>query len=401
MASVAIVYRKDKLNSRGEAPIHFRIIKDRKINYVSSGKMLHEKYWDDKKNRVRGSYPNSMRLNNYLLEKYREVNDAVLEDETNFKSLTSRKIKEHIYGKQPIDFFTFANKSITKYLAEGKIGTHDKALSILRKLKTYNNENPLFFQDINYGFLEKYERYLRTVLNNKTNTIHKDLKFFRKIFNDAIREDLIDISQSPFLRYKLQQQKTNRVYLTEEELKMIENLNLEEGSLLDKHRDMFVFAAYSGGLRVSDVLQLQWNNFDGTHIRITIRKSAQQIAIKLPNKSLEIIKKYKSNEKDYPFIFQMLPSNLDFKNLRQVDASISAATAYINKNLKIIAKRADVKKHMSFHTSRHTFATLALTKGMSIDKVSKAMGHAAIKETQIYGKIISEEMDKAMEIFNN
>ena len=96
----------------------------------------------------------------------------------------------------------------------------------------------------------------------------------------------------------------------------------------------------------------------------------------------------------------MLPNDLNVNDARTVDKEISIATAYINKNLKIIAEKVELSKPVSFHVSRHTWATRALTKGMSIDKVSKIMGHAAIRETQIYAKIVSEELDKAMEIFN-
>lgn len=78
----------------------------------------------------------------------------------------------------------------------------------------------------------------------------------------------------------------------------------------------------------------------------------------------------------------------------------SAANAYVNKDLSKIAKMAEIEKHIHFHTSRHTFATRALRKGMRIEYVSKLLGHANIKTTQIYAKIVNEELDKAMEIFN-
>ena len=60
-----------------------------------------------------------------------------------------------------------------------------------------------------------------------------------------------------------------------------------------------------------------------------------------------------------------------------------------------------MQKNLSFHISRHTWATRALRKGVSIDKVSKLMGHAQIKETQVYAKIVNEELDKAMDVFDD
>jgi site-specific recombinase XerD len=405
MATVSIVFRKDKVNKKGKAPIHLRIIKDRKIRYISTKIMIPVSFWDEDENKVIKKFPNSVRINNYIEHKFLELQDEVLKSETVSKSLSTRQLKEKIYGKKPTDFIVFSEESIEEYLSNNKIGTYDKSKSIIKKLKdylTHINEGQLFFQSITPEFLEKYEVYLRDKKNNKPNTIHKNLRFIRKLFNDAIRKGYVDALDNPFLKHKLTLEKTQKIYLSEVELKKIEKLNLSKNTRMELHRDMFVFAAYTGGLRVSDILQLRWSNFDGTNINFTIRKTGQQLSIKLPNKALEIIKRYKpkkSNPKG--FIFQMLPADLIETDYRLLDNAISSSTAYINKNLKLIATKAKINKPISFHISRHTFATRALTKGMTIDKVSKLMGHAAIKETQIYAKIVSRELDNAMDIFND
>jgi integrase/recombinase XerD len=165
---------------------------------------------------------------------------------------------------------------------------------------------------------------------------------------------------------------------------------------------MFIFAAYTGGLRISDVLKLKWQNFDGTHLHIAIHKTKSQLSIKLPNKAIAIISEFQTNKtKPTDFIFPMLPNGTDLNNPQISYTQISSATAYINKNLKLLATKADIQKHLSFHISRHTWATRALKKGISIDKVSKLMGHAQLRETQIYAKIVNSELDKAMDVFNN
>lgn len=401
MASVSTVYRKDKLNKNDEAPIHFRIIKDRKITYISSGIMLASDLWDEKNNRIKSKHPNSTRFNSFLSNKFTELQDEVFGHDTMQKSLTSRQLRDKIYGKKPTDFFVFADEANEIYLNEGKIGTYDKQRSIITKLREYIKNGSIVFQDITPEFLLKYESYLKSVHKNSINTVHKDMKFIRKLFNDAIRIDLIDNSVNPFNKYKLKLEKTQRSYLNEIELLQIEQLKITPGTKMDLHRDMFIFAAYAGGLRVSDILLLKWKDFDGTKINFTIMKTGTQLSIRVPNKALEIINKYKPKKLNTKhFIFPMLPNELDLKNLREVDTAISRATAYVNKNLKLIASKTDIEKNISFHISRHTWATRALLKGISIDKVSKLMGHSAIKETQIYAKIVSTELDKAMEVFN-
>jgi integrase/recombinase XerD len=401
MATVAIIYRTDKLNLNGLAPIHLRIIKDRKVNYITTGIMLPEKFWDEKNKKVKSGFPNSKRLNSFIANKYAELQDQVFEHETVSKSLTTRQLKEKIYGPKAVDFFSFADEVVQRYLKAGKIGTYDKIKSIIMKLKNYCESRPIVFQEITPHFLSKYEAHLRDFHHNASNTIHKDFKFIRQLFNEAYKLDLIDIGQNPFNRYKVKLEKTHRAFLTEEELERVEKLALTPGSRMALHRDMFVFASYSGGLRVSDVLQLQWKNFDGSHLNITIRKTGEHLALKLPQKSLEILEAYGSGKKSAnEYIFKMLPADLNLNDPREIDNALGSGTAYINKNLKIIATKAAIEKPLSFHISRHTWATRALRKGISIDKVSKLMGHAAIKETQIYAKIVNEELDKAMEVFN-
>src|SRR5205809_6731734 len=160
--------------------------------------MVAEAHWDADKYRVNLKHPNSERLNAYLARKAAEFKDEVLDQEKKHKSLTSRQLRDKIIGKKPTDFFKFADEANRRYLADGKIGTYDKNASIIQKLKEYLKETPIDIQDIDPQFLSKYEKYLKETLKNKINTVHKDLKFLRKLFNDAQRQDLIEYQQNPF-----------------------------------------------------------------------------------------------------------------------------------------------------------------------------------------------------------
>lgn len=401
MASVTVVLRKDKLNKKGEAPIHFRIIKNRRISYITSSIMIPIENWDEKRLRIKGKHPHSGRLNSFLSNKFNEIQDKVLALETYSKPQTSRQIKNQVFGNKPIDFFDYANDALNKYKSAGKIGTFDNFSSTNNKLKEYMNGKSLSFNDIDCKFLSDFESYLRDTKSNSTNTIHKDLKFIRNIFNQAIREDKIEMAISPFPKYRLKTAKTNRTYLTEDELNLIESYNCTKGTKMEIHRDMFIFASYAGGLRVSDILKLKWKDFDGTHINCIIKKTGNQLSIKLPNKALEILARYKLKvENKEAFIFPLFDSSLDINNPIELDVAISRATAYANKNLKIIADKISLGKNLSFHQSRHAFAVMALKKGVSIDKVSKIMAHSNLRETQVYAKVANLELDNAMDVFN-
>jgi integrase len=407
MASITIVFRKDKLNKKSEGPIHFRIIKDRKTSYIATGYSVLESEWDDTNKKIksvgkgRDHKETVAKMNAMISKRYSDIQKEVIDLETAKRHVTSKQVKDIVFGKKPQDFYAFAKTVVDSYKTDNKPGTYSRTSSVITKMEEYAPN--LSFHDITPKFLSEYEHHLKTKKNpNSTNTIHANFKFIRLVFNKAFELDLIEHTLNPFLKYKMKMEKTQRDYLTEKELENFYKVSTEVGTRMDLHKDMFVFASYTGGLRVSDMLQLQWKHFDGTNINFTIKKTNNQLSIKVPNKALEILKKYKkedSNGNDY--IFDMLPPDTFKLTAKEIDDAISSATAYINKNLKLIAKKAEIDKKISFHISRHTWATRALRKGISIDKVSKLMGHAAIKETQVYAKIVNSELDKAMDAFND
>ena len=122
----------------------------------------------------------------------------------------------------------------------------------------------------------------------------------------------------------------------------------------------------------------------------------------MPNVAFAIANKYrKENPSTLDLVFPALPTDVDFDEPEALDRAISGTTAVINKRLKVITKMAGIEKSISFHCSRHSFAVNALVKGIHIEHVSKILGHASVRETQIYAQIANSELDKAMEVFNS
>ena len=97
-----------------------------------------------------------------------------------------------------MDFIQFANEHIETYKSSGQYGTYDKVGTILNKLKTFVNNKRIGFMDIDVNFLYRYEMHLRNELGNKTNTVHSNLKFIRRLFNAAFQRDLIEYNKNPF-----------------------------------------------------------------------------------------------------------------------------------------------------------------------------------------------------------
>lgn len=400
MSSVKIILRTERENGKGEHPLRMRITKNRRTKTFNLGIDVVAEQWDDEKQRVKKSHPNASRINAFLATKVAEAEGVAVELETNSKYIGTYKIKETLMGKSLQDFFPYADKFAEQFFKHGKIGSHRRAKSVIQKLRNYLGEKPFYFDQFTVTFLKEYESHLAEI-GNGLNTIHANMRLIRTIINNAVREDLMPIELNPFPKHKLKCEQSQRDFLNEKELHSIEALQLDETYMINHHRNAYIFSAYAGGLRISDLLQLRWRNFDGERITIKIHKTQTPLSILLPNKALEIINFYKREEaKGADFIFPLIRISPEEKNPLVIHNAISSATAYINKNLSKISELADIEKHISFHTSRHTWATRALTKGMRIEHVSKLLGHGAIKETQPYAKIVNAELDKAMVVFN-
>lgn len=401
MVSTKIIFRTDKKNSAGEHPLYLRLIKDRKSKYISIGQYLKPEHWDEENKRVRKNHPNSQRLNNYIAQKISEAQGIALELEISDKYVPTRIVKDHILGRTSESFFTFSKRFLIQKETNDAVGTYNNFNNVVSKVRQFSNGHDLMFDDITINWLKNFETYLRTECKNKTNTIHKDLKIIRRIINEAISEEIFPYAKNPFLRYKLKTEETQKNYLTDEELNALEMLQLIPGSPKELSRNLFVFACYAAGLRVSDVLQLRWKNYDDEKITVKTQKTNSMISVKLPSKAIEIINYYKPTKPDEnDFIFPALQNDLDFKNKQIVFKAIRKASNLIDNNLKKLTLDAGITKHIHMHCSRHSFAVRALKKGMRIEHVSALMSHKSIKTTQIYAKIVNADLDKAMAVFN-
>lgn len=399
MATFKLVIRPNKISADGMAPVYIRITKNQKTSYKSTNIPVRVSLFDAKQQRVKGSHQNSARINLSLSTALTEAQGAFLELHSKNPNTSANAVKEKLKGNSKAEFVSVASQLMNKYESAGQIGTLDNAKGFTNKIMRFHGRAELLLHEINASFLDRYSAYCRTKLNNKQNTIHRDLRFIRVVINHAILHGLMEPIESPFLTYKLKLEKTTRDFLSEEEIQTLQNLSCIKGSNKDVFRDMFVFSCYAGGLRVSDVLLLKWNNFDGKRFTIKIRKTGEQLALNLPTVAEAIISKYSGTNNRDAYIFPVIKLANE-NDRRSLDSAISSATANINKVLKQLAVDAGITKNLSFHIARHSFATRALRKGIRIEYVSKLLGHSAIKETQIYAKIVNEALDEAMASLN-
>lgn len=410
-SSVKIVWRTEKMNSKGEAPLYLRIIKNRKPKYIALGVIVHKDNWDEENKRVKKGMRNSQRINNLISNKFAEAENQMLELETHSKDISSTKIKENIMGKASPDFFEYC--TVYFKLIKGKIAgsTYDKADGVIKKMKEYAGTKSVTFEHLTGLWLKEYESFMRedkvnkkgeTIKGNKTNTIFANMKIIRRIVNEAVKDKVIKFDENPFLHYKCKWEKTEKTFIIDSEVDAIYNIDIEpEGRIFDT-KNAYVLSADAGGLRISDICKLKKRNYDGERIFIYTKKcKGVPVSVKLPQRAKEILDFYcKLGDNPDDYVFPFLDNSVDYSDEDFLTKAIDSQDTLCNKALGAITDLAGIDKHLTFHTSRHTWATRALRKGMRIEYVSKLMGHEDIKTTQIYAKIVNEELDKAMDVFN-
>ncbi|POY34669.1 hypothetical protein C3K47_19160 [Solitalea longa] len=400
MATLKLFLNTQKINKTGQAPLYLRIIHNRKSRYISLAIYLKENEWDNVNRRVKKNHPNSTRLNKLIATKIAEAEDLILEME-NAASSTAKDVQQHIKGKPKYSFYEYFDLYMKSIETRLKVPTIVSYRVFEKSIKDFEPKENLTFEDIDLQWLKRFSNWLRNMMGQNQNTADRRMKSLRRIFTSAIEDEIITPDKNPFLRYKIKKQYTEKQFLLEEEIEAIENLNLGTDERLILCRDLFIFAIYTGGLRRWDLLELKWKNIEGDKLVLKTHKTDSVVSIKLPMKSILILDKFRPVELDPDqFIFPYLKSENDHNPWKRY-AEITNRGSIINRQLKRIACLAKVNKKLHLHIARHSFATLALRKGMRIEYVSKLMGHSDITTTQIYAKIMNEELDKAMEIFNS
>ncbi|MEI6683799.1 MAG: site-specific integrase [Bacteroidota bacterium] len=342
MASIKVILRTSKKNGKGECPLYLRLIRHRKANFVSIGLYIQESDWEPITCKVKKSHRNSGRLNAFIAQKVADAEAIVIDNQTKVNTVSSKKLKEKIVGIEPVNFFDYSNRYVDTLLNGHQIATYKRAKAVIQKLKDYNESKPLYLGDITHTYLQDFEQYCITEFENRPNTIHGNLRIIRKIINDAIRDDKMSRDDNPFLKLTLKTETSKRNYLLEEEVKEMEKLNLSATPGYQHTRDMFVFACYAGGVRISDLLVLQWKDIVDGRLVIRMKKTGGTQMVKLPQKALDILAGYRTDEsKPDNFVFPYVTCKEDIDTPMKLHNYVGKKTALCNKNLKEIASKVE------------------------------------------------------------
>ena len=401
MASIKLVLRTNQKDQTGHSPLYIRIIKDRKTKFITAGVKLKESEWDKVNQRVKKNHSNSARMNANLAQKIADAEGEVADMERKVKTVSIKKLKEAIKGKEVPNFFEYSRKHCERIRSNVSISTYKNYTIYLDKFENWVGTKDVYFDDITVSLLLDYLSHLGNVKKNGNTTQRYSIMILAIMFKEAIKEDIIPEYMYPFSKLKLKKDPSKRQFLKKEQFEGIIDFKLKENSKACIYRDMFIFSIFAGGLRFSDVLEFQVKHFNQEERRIkkVIRKTGRMHQFKVGQVALDIINKYtKKDAQPDDLIFPVVTNpKMFFSNEEFRYSFTEKANKAANFQIQRIAKSLELPIKISFHISRHTFATNALNNGMRIEHVSKLMDHNDISTTQIYAKIINEELDNAVD----
>ena len=363
--------RKKRLNKRGMALVQVEAYLNRKKMYFSTKIYLKPEQWDAKRKMVK-NHPNANVLNRMLYENIAAIEQTELGLWQQGKSISLDLLKNSI--DKPLSngrsFLTFFKEEIANSsLKESTRQNHLSTLELLQELK-----KEVLFTDLTFEFVSSFDNYLQSK-GYHLNTIAKHMKHLKRYINVAINKEYMDIQKYAFRKYKIKSIEGSHTHLAPEELHKFENLQLTgRYTRLQKTKDAFLFWCYAG-LRYSDFTNLTSANIVEFHQETwIIYKSVKTgMEVRLPlyllfeGKGIQILQRYKD---DFNSFFKLKDNS------------------NINKELNILAGLAKIDKRVSFHTARHTNATLLLYNGANITTVQKLLGHKSVKTTQVYANIM-------------
>ncbi len=391
--NVLFFLKRDKQKKNGSVPLMCRITVDGEETRFSMKTDVDPALWDVKTGKMTGRSAKAYEING-LLDNTKSVLNRIYHQELErIQSVTAEKVKNIFLGintKQQtlLELFVKHNTDVKSLVGISKSkATHQKYEVTLKHVTSFLRKkyslSDIPFAEINHMFISDFETFLMVDCKCQANTTAKFMQFFKRIILIARNNGWM--LHDPFSNYKIRLKKVDRGYLTKEELECIAKKKIDIPRL-EYVRDIFVFSCFTG-LAYIDVYNLKESNirtsFDGKLWIMTKRhKTDVNSNIPLLDVPRMIFEKYKGKLPEG----KLLPISSNQKT---------------NAYLKEIGDLCEIKKNLTFHLARHTFATtITLSQGVPIETVSKMLGHTNIKTTQIYARITDNKIGHDMDILS-
>jgi site-specific recombinase XerD len=390
--SVLIWADKRKTDSVNHAPLYARVTYLGKRVEISLKRKVDLARWNAKLGFLIGNGPEAKRINADINDTLDEISKAFKFLKRTDEFITAEKIKQQYAGEEPerkmlLEVFDQHNADLGKLVGKDFVkATLTKYNTVRSRVSGYLQQkykkDDIYLDIIDYAFVAGFEMYLKTECSIEHNTAMRYIKNLKKIINLAVNNKWL--IHNPFNAFKCTYRKVNRVELEWEEITQLAEHEFKI-KRLEEVRDTFLFCCFTGYAFV-DVEKLT-----PQHI---VTGSDQVLWIKTTRTKTEI-------DSNVPLIPQALVILDKYKDhsCRQMENRLLPVKSNqkMNAYLKEIADLAGVRKNLTTHMARHTFATtVTLDNDVPLESVSKMLGHTKFATTQIYAKTKDRKVNRDM-----
>ena len=389
---VVFYLRSNYVNKEGKTSVMLRIyLNNERLSLGSTGIAITASQWDKDKERIKGRTTDALSTN-LQLDNIAGGLQAIFRKIEMSDDLSLERIKSEFLGKKDeidtlMQLFEKHNTDISKQVGISVSKATLQKYNVCKRhfsdfLNKQYKRNDLKLTELTYLVIREFDLYLRTVVGQNSNTATKTMKTFKTI--TLLGQKMGVLLYDPFMNHRFHLEPVNRGFLTDEEILLIANKEIGIPRL-ELVRDIFIFSCFTG-LAYIDVSNLTPDHIvtlgDKQWIMTQRQKTSVETNILLLDIPKAIIDKYCDNPA-YP------------KRENKLFPILS--NQKMNAYLKEIADLCGIKKNLTFHLARHTFATMSLSKGVPMESVSKMLGHTNIKTTQIYARITNKKIEHDME----
>ena len=395
--TVYFLLKKTRKDKNGKSPIEIWITVNGDRTSCSTGKKVSILDWDEKKQTVKSKDPDAESTNEYLYnlrnKVFKKENELMAKGFMLTPTLLRDAINDNVESLKEKtlmqlfnDYQEIRRPLVGKTIVQDTYDDNDLSGRYIREfMQERYHRDDIYLHEVKIGFIQGFHSFLLSVKKNCQNSCGKHLKFLKQLMNNAVANGYIQFN--PLNNYKVEREPVEIDFLDDVELRKIINFTTPI-KRFERSRDAFLFGCFTG-LAYIDIKTLRKEHFETDEEgRIWIKKKRVKTGILSRIPLLPMAKLLLEKYQDWPGEAVMPiqdPSD-------------------INENLKDIATLCGINKRVTFHTSRHTFAsTVTLANNISIEVVSKMMGHTNTRMTNHYAKLIdktiAKQMDSIMSIF--
>lgn len=394
MATFKLKFRPSTIANK-EGKLFFQVIHKRITRQYSTEYKIFSDEWDNSSSNIIIPSSISEQRHQYLISlisaisyKEKKINNIIYQYEISGIEYTSDMIVEKMSSVGENHTFIAFGRVLSSHLKQlGKTRCSETYQSSLNSFERFIGESDIPFETIDSTLMQEFETYLRQsgICNNTSSYYMRNL---RAIYNRAVDKDLT-IQRNPFKYVYTGVDKTVKRAISLKTMRQIRDIDLTLNPAMDFARDIFMFSFYTRGMSFIDMAYLKHSDLRNGILSYRRKKTNQQLFIRWEKPMQDIVNKYDSSNS--PFILPIIKRNdIDYRK-----QYISVAH-FINQKLKKLGEQLDLSIPLTSYVARHTWASIAKSKNISLSIISEAMGHDSESTTRIYlASLDSSAIDKA------